>query len=132
MTTSTPTARADARSPAQHPFAAHLRRAAEVERSARHRLWTPGDGPLPSLYLSHGAPMLFEMTGWMTQLHEWARALPKPRAILIVSAHWESAPLALSSTQPRELVYDFGGFDPLYYTMRYDTPDATALAPLAR
>jgi 4,5-DOPA dioxygenase extradiol len=72
--------------------------------------------------------MLFEMTGWMTQLHDWARALPRPRAVLIVSAHWESAPLSVSSTQARELVYDFGGFAPLYYSMRYDTPDASALA----
>ncbi|GAA3183925.1 class III extradiol ring-cleavage dioxygenase [Blastococcus jejuensis] len=122
------TAVADARIPAQHPFAAHLRRAAAVEEAAPHALWTPEDGPLPSLYVSHGAPMLFEMAGWMTQLHDWARALPRPRAILIVSAHWESAPLALSSTRPTELVYDFGGFDPLYYSMRYDTPDATELA----
>jgi 4,5-DOPA dioxygenase extradiol len=72
--------------------------------------------------------MLFEMTEWMTQLHDWARSLPRPRAILIVSAHWESAPLSLSTTAPTELVYDFGGFDPLYYRMRYDTPDASGLA----
>jgi 4,5-DOPA dioxygenase extradiol len=127
----TPTARtaaADALIPAQHPFAAHLRRAAAVGQAAPHRSWTPDDGPLPSLYLSHGAPMLFEMPDWMTQLHDWARALPRPRAVLIVSAHWESAPLAISSTQPSELVYDFGGFAPLYYTMRYDTPAATQLA----
>jgi 4,5-DOPA dioxygenase extradiol len=122
------TAAADALIPPQHPFAAHLHRAAAVERTAPHRPWAPDDGPLPSLYLSHGAPMLFEMTDWMTQLHGWARALPKPKAILIVSAHWESAPLAISSTQPTELVYDFGGFDPLYYRMRYDTPEATDLA----
>jgi 4,5-DOPA dioxygenase extradiol len=121
------TAAADALVPAQHPFAAHLRRAAEAEREQSHRLWTPDDGALPSLYLSHGAPMLFEMTGWMTQLHDWARALPKPRAILIVSAHWESAPLSISSTQPTELVYDFGGFHPMYHRMRYDTPAATEL-----
>ena len=68
------TATADRRIPAQHPFAGHLRRAADAERAAAHRLWTPGDGPLPSLYLSHGAPMLFEMTDWMTELHSWARA----------------------------------------------------------
>jgi 4,5-DOPA dioxygenase extradiol len=122
------TAAADALIPAQHPFAAHLRRAAAAEAAAPHRVWTPEDGALPSLYLSHGAPMLFEMTGWMNQLHDWARALPKPKAILIVSAHWESAPLAISSTQPTELVYDFGGFAPLYYRMRYDTPEATDLA----
>jgi 4,5-DOPA dioxygenase extradiol len=124
----TTTAAADARIPSAHPFAAHLRRAAAAERANPHRLWTPEDGALPSLYISHGAPMLFEMTGWMTQLHDWARALPKPKAILIVSAHWESAPLSVSSTQPTELVYDFGGFDPLYYSMRYDTPAATELA----
>jgi 4,5-DOPA dioxygenase extradiol len=122
------TAAADARIPGHHPFAAHLRRAADAERKRPHRLWTPDDGPLPSLYLSHGAPMLFEMTDWMTQLHTWARDLPKPRAILIVSAHWESAPLSISSTEPTELVYDFSGFAPLYYTMRYDTPPATELA----
>jgi 4,5-DOPA dioxygenase extradiol len=122
------TAAADSRIPSQHPFAAHLRHAAAVEGTDPHRSWGPEDGALPSLYLSHGAPMLFEMAGWMTQLHDWARALPKPQAILIVSAHWESAPLSLSTTQPTELVYDFGGFDPLYYSMRYDTPDASELA----
>ena len=66
----------------------------------------------------------------MTQLHDWARSLPKPKAILIVSAHWESAPLSISSSDPRELVYDFGGFAPMYYEMRYDTPTATELSRL--
>jgi 4,5-DOPA dioxygenase extradiol len=122
------TALADARIPAGHPFAAHLERAAGAARRAPHVTWTPEDGLLPSLYLSHGAPMLFEMTDWMTQLHTWARDLPRPRAILIVSAHWESAPLSISATRPTELVYDFGGFDPRYHRMRYDTPAATELA----
>ena len=122
------TAAADARIPAGHPFAAHLRRAADLRRGAAHRSWAEADGPLPSLYISHGAPMLFEMTEWMTQLHDWARALPRPRGIVIVSAHWESAPLSVSSTQPGELVYDFGGFHPMYYRMRYDTPVAADLA----
>jgi 4,5-DOPA dioxygenase extradiol len=127
-TTPSTTAAADAQVPASHPFAAHLARAADVRRRTPHRPWTPDDGPLPSLYLSHGAPMLFEMTDWMTQLHAWAHDLPRPRAVLIVSAHWESAPLSLSATSPAELVYDFGGFDPMYHRMRYDTPVATALA----
>ncbi|HEV7148910.1 MAG TPA: class III extradiol ring-cleavage dioxygenase [Pedococcus sp.] len=122
------TAAADARISPAHPFAAHLRRAAAAERANSHRVWTPEDGPMPSLYLSHGAPMLFEMAGWMTELYSWARRLPKPKAILIVSAHWESAPLAISSSRPGDLVYDFGGFDPLYFRMRYDTPPAADLA----
>ena len=128
MTASTTTAAADARIRADHPFAAHLRRAADAERAGAHALWTPDDGPLPSLYLSHGAPMLFEMTDWMTQLPTWARALPRPKAILIVSAHWEAAPLSISASQPTELVYYFGGFAPMYFQMRYDTPAATQLA----
>src|SRR6478752_6992748 len=119
------TALADRRIPATHPFAAPLRRAAATER---HRGWTPEDGALPAIYLSHGAPMLFEMTDWMTQLHTWAQALPRPRGIVIVSAHWEAAPLSISSSTPTELVYDFGGFDPMYYQMRYDTPAAVELA----
>ncbi len=124
----TTTARADASIPETHPFRQHLHRVAAVDTTWAHRAWTPADGPLPALYISHGAPPTFEDSAWMTQLHDWARALPKPRAILIVSAHWESAPLALSASSPADLVYDFGGFDPVYYRMRYDTPDADDLA----
>ncbi len=86
---------------------------------------------MPSLYVSHGAPPLFEDADWMSQLFAWARSIPRPRAILIASAHWESAPLALSSPRPgTPLVYDFAGFDPVYYRMRYPTPDASELAGL--
>ena len=98
-------------------------------RSARQPPWRPEDGPIPALYLSHGAPPLFDDAGWMAQLHAWALSLPRPRAILIVSAHWESAPLALSSAAANVTpIYDFGGFAHRYYTMRYDTPDAGDLA----
>jgi 4,5-DOPA dioxygenase extradiol len=124
---STSTAAADALIPAGHPFAEHLRRVAA--EPTPQRLWTPEDGALPSLYISHGAPPLFEDAEWMRDLRGWARALPKPRAILIVSAHWESAPLSITSTAPgTDLVYDFGGFAPMYFRMRYDTPDASELA----
>jgi 4,5-DOPA dioxygenase extradiol len=115
----------------QHPFLTHLDRAAALEAAQPQQMWTPEDGVLPSLYLSHGAPPTFEDPAWMTELHTWARSLPKPKAILIVSAHWESAPLSISSSRAgTDLVYDFGGFDPMYYRMRYDTPDAGALAQL--
>jgi 4,5-DOPA dioxygenase extradiol len=116
---------------AQHPFLTHLDRAATLEAAQPQQVWTPADGALPSLYLSHGAPPTFEDAAWMTELHTWARSLPKPKAILIVSAHWESAPLSITSSRPgTELVYDFGGFHPMYYRMRYDTPAATELAQL--
>jgi 4,5-DOPA dioxygenase extradiol len=100
-----------------------------LPRARAQRPWTPADGPLPALYLSHGAPPLFDDGLWLRQLFEWAQSLPKPRSILIVSAHWESAPLALSAPAAHTpLVYDFGGFHPRYYRMTYDTPEAGGLA----
>jgi 4,5-DOPA dioxygenase extradiol len=84
---------------------------------------------MPALYIGHGAPPLLDDPVWSGQLRELASTFARPKAIVIVSAHWESAPLALSASGPgTELVYDFGGFDPRYYRMRYDTPDASALA----
>ena len=119
------TARADAIISPDHPFRQHLKR---VDAAGPHRAWTPADGPMPALFLGHGAPRTFENRSWMGELHDWAHRLPRPTAILIVSAHWESAPLAISGSGATDLVYDFGGFDPMYYRMRYDTPDAGGLA----
>ena len=82
---------------------------------------------MPALYLGHGAPPLLDDRLWSSELAAWAGDLPRPKAILIVSAHWESAPVSLSASGV-ELVYDFGGFAPRSYNMRYDTPDASALA----
>ena len=82
---------------------------------------------MPALYLGHGAPPLLDDPVWSGQLAAWAADLPRPTAILIVSAHWESAPVMLSASSA-PLVYDFGGFDAKYYRMTYETPDATALA----
>ena len=82
---------------------------------------------MPALFIGHGAPPLLDDPLWSGELNGWARGLPTPKAILIVSAHWESAPISLTASGA-ELVYDFGGFAPRYYTKRYDTPDSTALA----
>ena len=84
---------------------------------------------MPALYIGHGAPPLLDDPLWSSQLRSLAADLPRPEAILIVSAHWESAPLMLSASGPGVgLVYDFGGFEERYYRMTYATPEATALA----
>ncbi|WP_246383818.1 dioxygenase family protein [Nocardioides stalactiti] len=88
---------------------------------------TAPQGRMPALYIGHGAPPLLDDPTWSGELASWARDLPRPKAILVVSAHWESAPVALSASGA-ELVYDFGGFDPKYYLETYRTPDATAFA----
>lgn len=116
------------------PAAAYLAaesglRAGEAQR----RAWSATDGPFPSLYLSHGAPPLFDDAEWIQALATWANALPMPRGIVIISAHWEAAPIALSAPGDAvPLVYDFGGFDPFYYTMTYPTPDSSWLADRVR
>ena len=108
-------------------FDAFLRQTAPL--GADQPRWRPEDGPMPALYLGHGAPPLFNDSLWMSQLFAWAQSLPKPTAILVVSAHWESAPLAISAPAAgTPLVYDFGGFDQRYFQMTYPTPDATSLA----
>jgi 4,5-DOPA dioxygenase extradiol len=103
-----------------------------ADRAAQGRSplsWTETHGPMPALYVSHGAPPLFDDAHWIDQLSVWSQSLPKPTAILIVSAHWETAPPALSATEAgTPLVYDFGGFARRYYEMTYPTPDASALA----
>jgi 4,5-DOPA dioxygenase extradiol len=83
---------------------------------------------MPALYLSHGAPPLLEHEVWSQQLADWSDALPRPSAVLIVSAHWEAAQIGLSAVEPVDLVYDFYGFPLHYYRLRYDAPGAPMLA----
>ena len=86
---------------------------------------------LPALYLSHGAPPLLDDELWKSQLIEWASQIQKPKGILVISAHWENAPVAISSTSANTpLIYDFGGFAPRFYNEKYATPDAAWLGSL--
>jgi len=92
-------------------------------------VWDPSDGPLPSLFVSHGAPFTLDDPQWLGDLYDWARSMPEPRAAVVVSAHWERAPAAMSGAAAgTPLHYDFSGFHPRYKTLPYATPDATDLA----
>lgn len=83
---------------------------------------------MPVLYLSHGAPPLADDKTWTGQLAGWSADLPKPKQILVVSAHWESAPLTVGATETVPLTYDFGGFAQRYYEVTYNAPGAPELA----
>ncbi|TDO93540.1 4,5-DOPA dioxygenase extradiol [Enemella evansiae] len=83
----------------------------------------------PVLFLSHGAPPLADDPSWPGELAAWSAELAKPEQILIVSAHWEQAPVTVSASRNRvELTYDFWGFPKHYYDVRYDSPLAPELA----
>ncbi|MPZ83849.1 MAG: dioxygenase [Actinophytocola sp.] len=87
---------------------------------------------MPVLYLSHGAPPLADDQVWTRELASWSSSLPKPTAVLIVSAHWENAPLTLGATTTVPLVYDFWGFPERYYSVTYPAPGAPSLAASVR
>jgi 4,5-DOPA dioxygenase extradiol len=87
---------------------------------------------MPALYLSHGAPPLADDPVWPGELAAWSAGLPRPRAILMVSAHWEEAPLAIGATETVPLVYDFWGFPEHYYRVTYEAPGAPELAESVR
>lgn len=93
---------------------------------------TAANGRMPALYLGHGAPPLADDPIWPGQLAALAAGLNRPKAILMISAHWEEAPLAIGATTTVPLVYDFWGFPQHYYQVQYAAPGAPELATSVR
>lgn len=88
---------------------------------------------LPSLFISHGSPMLALQPGASgPALAKLAAELPKPRAILVVSAHWESTGLLVNSNPQPDTWHDFGGFPRELYEVQYPAPGAPELAEKVR
>lgn len=92
----------------------------------------PSGGRMPVIFAAHGAPMLLDDAGWMSELTSWATAMPKPKSILMVSAHWEQRPTTLGATRTVPLVYDFSGFPERYFQTKYGAPGAPDLAARVR
>jgi 4,5-DOPA dioxygenase extradiol len=83
----------------------------------------------PVLFVSHGAPSLvLESTPTRAFLEELARSFERPRAVICVTAHWETARPSVSLAETPEMIYDFYGFPDELYRVSYPAPGDPALA----
>jgi 4,5-DOPA dioxygenase extradiol len=87
---------------------------------------------MPAVFLAHGSPLLVDDATWVDELHAWGRALPRPTAILVLSAHWVASPVRIGATETVPLYYDFYGFPQRYFDLKYAAPGAPAVAQRVR
>lgn len=87
---------------------------------------------MPSLFIGHGSPMnVVEKNSYTEALAALAASLPKPRSILVVSAHWVAPEIKITASPAPAQIYDFFGFPDELYKIEYAAPGSPELASKA-